>query len=138
MKCAAKMFRQEQTMPFLLKTEPDVYSFADLQRDRETDWDGVGNPTAVMHLREMKRGEELVIYHTGDERSAVGTAKVVRVDATDPKLPKVTIRAGKKIGTPRTLAEIKANKLFAKSPLVTIGRLGVVPLTVAQHAWLIG
>jgi predicted RNA-binding protein with PUA-like domain len=125
-------------MPFLLKTEPDVYSFADLQRDGETIWDGVSNPTAVKHLREMKAGEDLVIYHTGDERSAVGTAKVVRVDATDPKFPKATIRAGKQIGTPRTLAQIKANKLFAESPLVTIGRLGVVPLTAAQYAWLIG
>lgn len=125
-------------MPFLLKTEPDVYSFADLQRDRETLWDGVKNPTAVKYLREMQAGEELVIYHTGDERTAVGTAKVVHVDATDPKAPKVTIRVGKKIARPRTLAEIKANKGFAKSPLVTIGRLGVVPLTQAQYAWILG
>ena len=125
-------------MPFLLKTEPDVYGFADLQREGETVWDGVSNPTAVKHLREMQAGEDLVIYHTGDQRSAVGTARVVRVDATDPKLPKVTIRAGKPVGAPRTLAQIKANKLFAESPLVTIGRLGVVPLTAAQYAWLIG
>jgi predicted RNA-binding protein with PUA-like domain len=125
-------------MPFLLKTEPDVYSFADLQRDRETVWDGVANPQAVKHLREMQAGEELVMYHTGDQRTAVGTAKVVRVDATDPKTPKVTIRAVKKLAQPRTLAEIKANKLFAKSPLVTIGRLGVVPLTPAQYKWILG
>jgi predicted RNA-binding protein with PUA-like domain len=125
-------------MPFLLKTEPDVYSFADLQRDGETVWDGVKNPTAVKHLREMKAGEDLVIYHTGEVRAAVGTAKVVSVDASDPKVPNVTLRAGKPIRAPRTLAEIKANALFAQSPLVNIGRLSVVPLTAEQYAWLIG
>lgn len=124
-------------MPFLLKTEPDVYSFADLQRDKETVWDGVANPTAVMHLREMKRGEKLVIYHTGDERRTMGTAKVLSVDASDPKVPLVRIKAGKAT-PPKTLAEIKANKMFAKSPLVVIGRLGVVPLTEEQWDWIVG
>ena len=84
-------------MPYLLKTEPDVYSFADLERDKETIWDGVTNPTAVKNLREMPKGEDLIIYHTGDERTAVGTAKVVSVDATNPKVPLVRIKAGKPV-----------------------------------------
>src|ERR1700761_3203131 len=125
-------------MPFLLKTEPEVYSFADLQRDKETIWDGVGNPTAILHLRGMKRGEDLIIYHTGDEKTAVGTAKVVSVDATDPKVPLVKIKVGKKIKEPKTLTAIKATKLFADSPLVIIGRLSVVPLTEDQFAWIVG
>lgn len=125
-------------MPFLLKTEPGVYSFADLTRDKETTWDGVTNPQAVKNLREMKAGEELVIYHTGDERTAVGTATVVSVDAKDPKVPLVKIRAGKPLKTPRTLAEIKELKLFADSLLVRMGRLSVVPLSAAQYDWLVG
>jgi predicted RNA-binding protein with PUA-like domain len=123
-------------MPHLLKTEPSVYSFADLEKDKETIWDGVTNPTAVKHLREMKPGEKLVIYHTGDERRAVGTATVVSVDAKDPKVPLVKIKLGKAIKTPKTLAEIKEQKLFADSALVRIGRLSVVPLTDAQYEWL--
>jgi predicted RNA-binding protein with PUA-like domain len=125
-------------MPYLLKTEPTVYSFSDLERDDETIWDGVTNPAAVKSLRGMKPGEKLVIYHTGDERTAVGMANVVSVDAANPKVPNVRIKAGKPIKTPHTLAEIKAHKLFADSPLVSQGRLSVVPLTDAQYAWLTG
>src|SRR5579875_4132443 len=106
-------------MPYLLKTEPEAYSFADLERERETVWDGVTNPVAVKHLREMKSGEKLVIYHTGDERQAVGTATVVSVDASDPKTPLVKIKAGKKLSTPHSLTDIKAHALFSDSPLVT-------------------
>lgn len=123
-------------MSYLLKTEPDAYSFADLERDGETLWDGVTNPVAVKNLREMKSGEKLLIYHTGDERTAVGTASVVSVDATDPKVPKVRIKAGKPLKTPKSLAEIKANSLFTHSPLVRQARLSVVPLTVEQWDWL--
>jgi len=119
-------------MYYLLKTEPSAYSFADLQRDQRTIWDGVTNPVAVKHLREMKKGAKLVIYHTGDERQAVGTATVESVDASDPKNPKVKIKAGKAAAKPVTLAEIKANKLFAESPLIRQGRLSVVPLTQEQ------
>jgi predicted RNA-binding protein with PUA-like domain len=125
-------------MDYLLKTEPTVYSFADLEREKTTIWDGVTNPTAVKHLREMKAGEGLVIYHTGDEKSAVGTASVISVDASDPKAPKVKIKVGKAIGKPKTLAEIKARAAFAESPLVRQGRLSVVPLTAPQYAWLSG
>ena len=125
-------------MDYLLKTEPSVYSFANLERDKNTVWDGVTNPVAVRHLREMKSGDRLVIYHTGDEKSAVGTASVVSVDASDPKTPLVRIKAGKAVGTPKNLAEIKAHKLFADSPLVRQGRLSVVPLSAAQYAFLAG
>jgi predicted RNA-binding protein with PUA-like domain len=125
-------------MSYLLKTEPTVYSFADLQRDQTTIWDGVTNPVAVKNLRGMKPGDELVIYHTGDEKSAVGTASVVSVETSDPKNPQVKIKVGKPIAKPVTLAEIKANKLFADSPLVHQGRLSVVPLTGPQHKFITG
>jgi predicted RNA-binding protein with PUA-like domain len=126
------------SMNYLLKTEPSVYSFADLEREKTTIWDGVTNPVAVKHLREMKAGERLVIYHTGDEKSAVGTASVVSVDASDAKNPRVKIKVGKAISAPKTLAEIKAHKLFADSPLVRQGRLSVVPLSEGQYSWLVG
>src|SRR5580658_2075408 len=115
----------ENGMPsdYLLKTEPSEYSFADLEKDGVTIWDGVSNPVAVKNLREMEAGARLVIYETGDRKSAVGTATVVAVDASNPKSPEVKIKAGKVIAKPMTLAEIKANKLFADSPLVRIGRL---------------
>jgi predicted RNA-binding protein with PUA-like domain len=125
-------------MDYLLKTEPTVYSFADLQRDKSTTWDGVANPVALRHLRETKAGDRLVIYETGDHKSAVGTASVVSVDAADPKNPQVKIKAGKALGKPVTLAEVKAHKLFADSPLVRQGRLSVVPLTSAQYKFLTG
>jgi predicted RNA-binding protein with PUA-like domain len=124
-------------MDYLLKTEPTVYAFADLQREKSTLWDGVTNPVAVKHLREMKPGDRLVIYHTGDEKSAVGTATVTSVDASDPKNPQVKIKAGSAV-KPVTLAQVKANKLFADSPLVRQGRLSVVPLTAAQFKFLTG
>ena len=125
-------------MNYLLKTEPSVYSFANLEKEKTTTWDGVTNPVAVKHLREMKPGEQLVIYHTGDEKTAVGTASVVSVDASDAKNPQVKIKVGKAIGRPRTLADIKAHKLFADSPLVRQGRLSVIPLSDAQYGWLVG
>jgi len=123
---------------YLLKTEPSEYSFADLARDRTTVWDGVSNPVALKNLREMKPGTQLIIYETGGEKSAVGTASVVSVDASDPKNPQVEIRAGKPLAKVVTLAQIKANRLFADSPLVRQGRLSVVPLTEAQYKALAG
>ncbi len=125
-------------MDYLLKTEPTVYSFADLQRDKITIWDGVSNPVALKHLRAMKAGDQLVIYHTGDDKSAVGTASVVSVEASDPKNPQVKVKVGKELAKPVTLAEVKANKLFADSPLVRQGRLSVVPLAAAQYSFLTG
>jgi predicted RNA-binding protein with PUA-like domain len=118
---------------YLLKTEPSEYSFADLQRDGTTVWDGVSNPVAVKNLRGMTPGDGLVIYETGDRKSAVGTATAVSVDASDPKNPAVQLKVGKPLAKPVTLAQIKSNKLFRDSPLVRIGRLSVVPLTPAQY-----
>jgi predicted RNA-binding protein with PUA-like domain len=123
---------------YLLKTEPSEYSFADLQRDGVMLWEGVSNPTAVKNLREMEPGARLVIYETGDRRSAVGTATVVSVEASDPKKPAVKIKAGKALANPVSLDDIKANSIFADSPLVRMGRLSVVPLTKTQYKALTG
>ncbi len=125
-------------MDYLLKTEASTYSFADLQRDKSTVWDGVSNPVALKYLRGMKPGERLIIYETGDRKSAVGSATVVSVDVSDAKNPRVTIKAGKLLPKVVTLAEIKAHKAFAESPLVRQGRLSVVPLNEAQHRFLTG
>ena len=123
---------------YLLKTEPSEYSFANLQRDKQTLWDGITNPAAVKNLREMQPGAKLIIYETGEVRSAVGTATVESVNASDPKNPRVKIAAGKPIAHPVSLAEIKANKLFAASPLVRMGRLSVVPVTAEQYKFITG
>jgi predicted RNA-binding protein with PUA-like domain len=123
---------------YLLKTEPSTYSFADLQKDGATIWDGVSNPVALRNLGKMQSGDRLIIYHTGDEKSAIGTATVVSVDASDAKNPQVKIKAGKPLPKPVSLSEIKASKVFADSPLVRQGRLSVVPLTSAQHNALAG
>jgi predicted RNA-binding protein with PUA-like domain len=125
-------------MHYLLKTEPSEYSFADLQRDQVTVWDGVTNPVALKNLRAMQPGDHLVIYHTGDERQTVGTASVVSVDTKDPKKPLVKIKAGTALATPTSLAQIKANPAFQDSPLLRQGRLSVVPLTEAQYRILTG
>ncbi len=125
-------------MNYLLKTEPGAYSFADLQRDKTTIWDGVTNPVALKNLRNMKPGDKLVIYHTGDEKTAVGTASVVSVDPSDMKNPKVQIKVGQAIAKPKSLADIKQHKTFAESPLVRQGRLSVVPLNDAQYKYLAG
>ena len=117
---------------YLLKTEPSEYSFANLQRDRKTVWDGVSNPVALKNLRAMQPGDKLIIYETGDQKSAVGTAAVLSVDASDPRNPRVEIEAGKALPKAVPLSTIKANNLFVDSPLVRQGRLSVVPLTSAQ------
>ena len=130
--------KQDAASNYLLKTEPSEYSFADLQRDKETIWDGVSNPVALKNLREMQPGTRLVIYQTGDQKSAVGTASVVSVDASNPKNPAVKIKAGKALAKPVSLAQIKSDPLFATSPLVRQGRLSVVPLTDARYKKLTG
>jgi predicted RNA-binding protein with PUA-like domain len=123
-------------MNYLLKTEPTAYSFADLVREKETDWTGVTNPQAVKTLNAMKKGDKLVIYHTGDEKTAVGLAHVKAVDLSDPKVPLVQIVAGPPIKRPKTLAEIRQQEIFQTSPLVRQARLSVVPLDQAQYDWL--
>jgi predicted RNA-binding protein with PUA-like domain len=122
---------------YLLKTEPSEYSFANLVKDGETQWDGVSNPTAVKNLRERLPGAQLIIYETGDTKSAVGTAAVVSVNAKDPRKPVVKIKAGKALPNAVSLEAIKKEKIFKESPLVRIGRLSVVPLTAEQYKWLV-
>jgi predicted RNA-binding protein with PUA-like domain len=121
---------------YLLKSEPSEYSFEDLTSDGTTVWDGVSNPVALRNLRAMTTGTRLVIYETGEQKSVVGTASVVSVDASNPKNPVVKIKAGKPLPKRITLAEIKAHPLFADSPLVRQGRLSVVPLTALQYKFL--
>lgn len=122
-------------MHYLLKTEPSEYSFADLQRDQVTVWDGVSNPVALKNLRGMHKGDRLVIYHTGDEKQVVGTATVEAVEIKDPRNPRVTIRVGKALAAV-TLADIKADSAFRDSPLLRQGRLSVVPLSPEQWRFL--
>ncbi len=124
---------------WLLKTEPTAYSFADLQRDKKATWDGVTNALALKHVRAMKVGDEAIIYHTGDEKQAVGTAKVVKAhyvdpNENDPKLAVVDLQVGKALKRAVTLAEMKADKRFAGWDLLRIGRLSVVPATAEQWA----
>ena len=122
---------------WLLKTEPKAYGYSDLEREGRAVWDGVTNPVALRNLRAMKAGDEVLVYHTGDEKAVVGTARVARTAYADPKrgdprLVVVDIEARGRMKTPVTLAEIKALAAFAGSPLVRQGRLSVVPLTQAQ------
>ena len=123
-------------MFWLLKTEPSEYAFEDLLRERKTLWEGVKNPLAVRHLRSMKAGDSVVVYHTGSVRAAVGTARVVSVDAKDPKAPRVVLAAGTPLRAPITLETIKSKPAFRDSPLLSMGRLSVVPLTAAQYRFL--
>ncbi len=123
-------------MPYLLKTEPSTYSFDDLLRDGETVWDGISNNTALLNLRNMKKGEKLVIYHSNVGKAVVGTAKVVSVDATDPKDPKVRIQPGKRLKQEKTLEDMRAAAVFKDSILFRQFRLSVVPITEAQYDWL--
>jgi predicted RNA-binding protein with PUA-like domain len=123
-------------MPYLLKTEPTKYSFDDLLRDGETTWDGISNNQALLTLRNMKKGEELVIYHSNVGKAAVGTAKVVSVDATDPRCPIVRVKPVKRLEPERPLAEIRQAAVFQGSILFRQFRLSVVPLTQEQYDWL--
>jgi predicted RNA-binding protein with PUA-like domain len=123
-------------MPYLLKTEPTKYSFEDLERDGETTWDGISNNQALLNLRGMKKGDKLVIYHSVVGKAAVGTAKVVSVDATDPKNPQVRIQPVKRLKTEKPLDAIRAAPIFKDSIMFRQFRLSVVPLTDAQYDWL--
>ena len=124
-------------MPYLLKSEPDKYSFDDLLRDGVTVWDGIKNPQALMTLRNMKKGEKCIIYHSNVGKEAVGTATVQSVDATDPKHPLVTLKAGKRLKTPKPLAAIREAGVFKDSIMFRQFRLSVVPLSDEQYEWLV-
>ncbi|QNI38050.1 EVE domain-containing protein [Edaphobacter albus] len=123
-------------MPYLLKTEPNKYSYDDLVRDGETTWDGISNNQALLTLRNMKKGDKLVIYHSNIGKAAVGTAKVVSVDPSDPKNPIVRIAPVKKLKREKPLAEIRESSIFKGSILFRQFRLSVVPITEEQYDWL--
>ncbi|MEO6923706.1 MAG: EVE domain-containing protein [Bryocella sp.] len=126
-------------MQYLLKSEPDKYSFDDLLRDGETVWDGIKNPQALISLRNMKRGEQCIIYHSNVGKAAVGLAKVVSVttDPAEPKTPIVRLKAVKRLKREKPLAEIREAAVFQNSLLFRQFRLSVVPLTEAQFDWLL-
>lgn len=122
---------------WLLKTEPSTYSFADLVRDGRTTWDGVSNPAALGHIRAMKKGDEALVYHTGDEKAAVGIARVASDPYPDPKqkdprLVVVDLEPVRALPRPVTLRAVKADPRFADFALVRISRLSVMPVTDAQ------
>lgn len=126
---------------WLLKTEPSTYSWDDLLREKAVTWDGVGNPVALTHLAAMRPGDDALIYHTGKEKAVVGLARVTRSaypdpGASDPKRLVLDIEAVRPLSRAVPLAEIKADAVFASSPLVRQGRLSVVPLTDEQFARL--
>jgi predicted RNA-binding protein with PUA-like domain len=130
-------------MRYLLKSEPDKYSFDDLLRDGETTWDGIKNPQALITLRNMKKGEMCIIYHSNEGKAAVGTAKVLSVKLAPPVPPSkmttpiVRLKAGKRLKREKSLAEIREAGVFQGSLLFRQFRLSVVPLTDEQYDWLI-
>jgi predicted RNA-binding protein with PUA-like domain len=120
---------------WILKTEPSTYSFDRLVEERKTVWDGVSNPVALKHLREMAVGDQVMVYHTGDVKAVVGLARITRAaypDPTDAKLVVVELEAGERLPHPVTLASIKADPAFADLALVRMGRLSVVPVKPEQ------
>jgi len=124
---------------YLLKTEPDAYSYDDLVRDKQTRWDGITNALALKHLRGVQKGDTLIIYHTGKEKQAVGLAKAAGASYPDPKAgdPKravVDIKAWKRLPAPVPLSAFREDAVLQKTDLVRISRLSVVPLTDAQLA----
>ena len=127
-------------MIWLLKTEPDNYSYDDLERDSQTMWDGVTNNLALKYLREVKTGDSALIYHTGEQRRIVGVAAVVRgyyvnPDFDDEKLAVCDVAARERLETPITLSQIKAEPTLAAWALVRNSRLSVVP--VSEQQWQI-
>ena len=126
---------------WLFKTEPSTYSYADLQHEGKAVWDGVSNPVALKNLRACKKGDRVIVYHTGDEKSLIGLAEITREAYPDPKkkderLVVVEIRPSKKLKRPVTLAEVKARKEFADFALVRLPRLSVMPVSDVQYALL--
>jgi predicted RNA-binding protein with PUA-like domain len=122
---------------WLLKSDPDTYSFDDLKRDKRTVWDGVSNSLALRNIRDMKKGDTAFIYHSGDEKSIVGIAEIISDSypdpkQKDPKLAVVELKYIEHLGQPVPLAEVKARKEFADFALVRMSRLSVMPVTPAQ------
>jgi predicted RNA-binding protein with PUA-like domain len=123
---------------WLLKSEPHVYSYADLERDTKTIWDGVNNNLALKHIRTMKPGDLALIYHTGDERRAMGIAEIISEPYPDPSLNEekravVDVKAVRPLSQPVTLQQVKADSAFEGFDLLRISRLSVVP--VSEKHW---
>ncbi len=127
---------------WIVKTEPSTYSFDDLARQKTAVWDGVKNNLALKHLRQMKPGDRVLVYHTGDEKAVVGVAEVAS-DAypdpkqKDPKLAVVDLKASERLSRPVPLAEIKRERAFADLGLVRMGRLSVMPASAEQYQRLL-
>ncbi len=122
---------------WLLKTEPSTYSYGDLEKAGKAVWDGVANPVALRNIKAAKPGDLVIVYHTGDEKAAVGVAEVTSAaypdpKAKDPSLVVFDLAPKKRLAAPVTLATIKSTPAFATSPLVKQGRLSVVPLDEGQ------
>lgn len=124
---------------YLLKTEPSVFSYADLVRDKKATWDGVANPAALIFLRNMRKGDEAFIYHTGDERAIVGLAAVVSDPYEDPKSPGLTkdglpraavvdLKPRRAAASPVTLDVMKSDARFKGFELLRLPRLSVMPV----------
>jgi predicted RNA-binding protein with PUA-like domain len=127
---------------FLVKTEPSTYSFADLQRDKRTVWDGVSNPVALRHLATIRKGDTVVVYHTGDEKQAVGIAVAASDPFPDPKLqdpkrPVVELEAKRALPKPVTLAAVKADAVLKTNDLARLPRLSVIPFSEDQFQRLL-
>ena len=127
---------------WIVKTEPSTYSFDQLERDATTVWDGVRNNLALKHLREMKRGDRVLVYHSGEEKAVVGLAEVAAEaypdpKQKDPKLVVVDLKAAGRLPRPVPLAEIKQEPAFADLALVRIGRLSVAPASAEQFKRLL-
>ena len=121
---------------WLLKTEPSVYSYGDLERDQKTVWDGVSNNLALKHIRQVQKGDLALVYHTGEEKAIVGIAEVASAAYADPKQndPKLAVfelKPKRRLARAVSLAEVKANEKLKEFELVRMGRLSVMPVTDA-------
>jgi len=128
---------------WLVKSDPDAYSFADLLRDGTTRWEGVRNAAALLHLRAMRKGDEVLVYETGSVKAVVGRATVARGPypdpaAGDPRFVAVDLRAGKPLPAPVPLSALKADPALAEFPLVRMGRLSVMPVSGKERARVLG
>lgn len=126
---------------WLFKTDPDTYAIDDLEREKRATWDGVANNTALIHLRKTAPGDEVLVYHSGDDKAVMGIARVVKGGYADPKLrdPKravCDIEFVRRLGKPVPLAAMKAQKALATFDLVRISRLSVMPVSPAHRAVL--
>jgi predicted RNA-binding protein with PUA-like domain len=127
---------------WLVKTEPSTYSFADLQREKRAVWDGVSNPVALRHLAAMKKGDIVIVYHTGDQKQAVGLATAISDPYPDPKLkdpkrPVIDLSAERPLPKPVTLAQAKADAVLKGNDLARLPRLSVIPFTEPQYQRLL-